>query len=101
MPLAARVIAICDAFDAMTTDRPWRSGMSVGEALADLVRQTPQKFDPNVVQALLIQVRRDAVDSARNSFLDERVDCNIAPADVDQLASSLSFRLNSGRLYLA
>jgi putative nucleotidyltransferase with HDIG domain len=100
MPLTARIIAMCDAFDAMTTDRPWRSCMTVGEALADLVRQTPQKFDANVMQALLIQVRRDAVDSARNSFLDERVDCSIAPADVDHLASSLSFRLNSGRLYL-
>jgi hypothetical protein len=64
------------------------------------VRISPQKFDPNVVQGLLVQVRRDAVGSNRSPFLTERMVCNIAPTDIDQLAASLQHRLTHRRMYL-
>jgi hypothetical protein len=67
--------------------------------ISELVQLGPQKYDPAVLQALLIQIRRDAVDF-NNRFLDERVLCNIAPADVDHLASNLSYRLSNARVYL-
>jgi len=72
-------------FDAMTSVRPYRESLSLGSALSDLVRMSPQKYDPNVVQALLIQVRRDAVGSNRAPLLADIWRLNIAPGDVDQL----------------
>ena len=97
--LPVRIIGLADTFDAMTTERPYRHSHSVGEALSEIIRQTPTKFDPNAVQALLIQVRREAVGSSKNNFLDSHVVCNIAPTDVDVLASMLNHRLNNGRVY--
>jgi putative nucleotidyltransferase with HDIG domain len=101
MPLPARIVAVADTFDAMTSVRPWRQSMSVGEVLSELVRIAPQKYDPAAVQALLVQVRRDAVDPTRSRFLDEHIECNIAPTDIDHLASTLHHRLTQGRIYSA
>jgi len=97
VPLAARIIGLADTFDAMTSLRPYREPMSVGGTLSELVRLAPQKYDPGAVQALLIQIRRDAVGSSRAPLLDQRVALNIAPADIDQLAASLQHKLTRGR----
>ncbi|HWE51891.1 MAG TPA: HD-GYP domain-containing protein [Bryobacteraceae bacterium] len=48
-PLAARIIHVADAYDAMTTDRPYRRGMSHDEAMAILRRHAGTQFDPRVV----------------------------------------------------
>jgi HD-GYP domain-containing protein (c-di-GMP phosphodiesterase class II) len=101
LPLPVRITAVADTFEAMTTERPYRGPMAAGEALSEIVRITPQKFDPAVVQALLIQVRRDAVGSNRTRFLADQVICNIAPPDVDVLAASLNHKLSQGRVYSA
>jgi diguanylate cyclase (GGDEF)-like protein len=53
IPLGARIIAVCDAFDAMTSDRPHRAAMTPEAALAELVRSAGSQFDPEVVQAFL------------------------------------------------
>jgi hypothetical protein len=71
----------------------------VGSALSDLVRMAPEKYDPNVVQGLLIQVRRDAVGSSRAPLLDG-LSVNIAAADIDQLAATLQHKVSRGRMYL-
>jgi HD-GYP domain-containing protein (c-di-GMP phosphodiesterase class II) len=52
IPLAARIVRCCDAFSAMTTDRPYRKARSVGEALEELRRCAGTDFDPRVVDAL-------------------------------------------------
>jgi diguanylate cyclase (GGDEF)-like protein len=52
IPLGSRIIAVCDAFDAMTSDRPYRSAVSVAAALAELRRCAGTQFDPLVVDAL-------------------------------------------------
>ena len=49
IPLGARIIAVCDAFDAMVTDRSYRGGMSIQAALAELRRCAGTQFDPDVV----------------------------------------------------
>jgi HD-GYP domain-containing protein (c-di-GMP phosphodiesterase class II) len=82
----------------MTSARPYRAPLSVGSALSDLVRLAPDKFDPNVVQALLIQVRRDAVGSARTPLL-EGVSVNIAAGDIDQLAATLQHKVSRAKTY--
>jgi putative nucleotidyltransferase with HDIG domain len=99
LPMAVRIVGIADSFDAMTSARPYRAPLSVGSALSDLVRIAPEKFDPNVVQALLIQVRRDAVGSSRVPLL-EGPSVNIAATDIDQLAATLQHKVSRGRAYL-
>jgi HD-GYP domain-containing protein (c-di-GMP phosphodiesterase class II) len=99
LPLPVRIMALADTFDAMTSTRPYRESLSLGSALNDLVRMTPQKYDPNVVQGLLIQVRRDAVGSNRTPLLDH-IPVTIAPADVDQLAATLQHKVSRGKVYL-
>jgi putative nucleotidyltransferase with HDIG domain len=101
LPEVSKIIAVADVFDAMTSERPYRHSMTVGEALSEVVRIAPLKFDTNAVQALLIQVRRDAVDRPQGRFLDDRAICNIAPADIDLLASALNHKLTHGRIYSA
>jgi len=53
IPLAARILALADAFDAMTSDRPYRLAMSKEEALDEIKRCTGTQFDPVVVTAFL------------------------------------------------
>jgi GAF domain-containing protein/HAMP domain-containing protein len=53
IPLAARILLICDAFDAMTTDRPYRRALPVREALEELRRHAGTQFDPGVVEVFL------------------------------------------------
>jgi HD-GYP domain-containing protein (c-di-GMP phosphodiesterase class II) len=51
IPLASRIIAVCDAFGAMTCDRPYRAGMPVPDAIAELRSGAGTQFDPAVVDA--------------------------------------------------
>jgi HD-GYP domain-containing protein (c-di-GMP phosphodiesterase class II) len=53
IPLVARIVCVCDAFSAMTTDRPYRAARTPEEALAELERCSGTQFDPQVVAALL------------------------------------------------
>ncbi len=99
LPVAVRIVGLADSFDAMTTIRPYREPLSVGSALTDLVRLSPQKYDPNVVQALLIQVRRDAVGSNRTPLLADRMSVNIAAGDIDQLAATLQHKVSRAKAY--
>jgi ribonuclease P protein subunit RPR2 len=50
-PLAARVFAVADTLDAMTTNRPYRRAGRWTDASAEIVRQAGRQFDPDVVQA--------------------------------------------------
>jgi HD-GYP domain-containing protein (c-di-GMP phosphodiesterase class II) len=56
IPLGSRIIAVVDAFDAMTTDRPYRPGRSVAEAAEELESEAGRQFDPQVVEAFLAVV---------------------------------------------
>jgi putative two-component system response regulator len=53
IPLGARIMAVADAFDAMISDRPYRSAMSVAEAIDEINRCADTQFDPIVVTAFL------------------------------------------------
>jgi HD-GYP domain-containing protein (c-di-GMP phosphodiesterase class II) len=101
LPMPVRIMALADTFDAMTSARPYRDPLSLGGALSDLVRMTPHKYDPNVVQALLIQVRRDATGSNRVPLLTDHMAVNIAPTDVDQLAATLQHKVSHAKAYLS
>lgn len=53
IPVGARILAVADAFDAMTSDRPYRMAMSIDEALNEIGRCTGSQFDPEVTAAFL------------------------------------------------
>jgi len=53
IPLLARIVACCDAFNAMTSDRSYRKAMLVPAAVAELRRASGTQFDPVVVDALI------------------------------------------------
>ena len=84
----------------MTSERPYREPMSLGGTLNEIIRMAPLKFDPNVVQGLLLQIRRDAVGSNRIPFMDNQAASQISPVDVDQLAAALQHKVSQNRMYL-
>jgi HD-GYP domain-containing protein (c-di-GMP phosphodiesterase class II) len=62
IPLGSRIIAVCDAYDAMTSERPYRKAMSALEAMRELQRSAGAQFDPAVVRAVVSAL------NARDSF---------------------------------
>lgn len=63
VPLGARIISVCDAFDAMTSERPYKTKIDVEDALDDLRQNAGSQFDPMVVELLceLIDDHRTSV----------------------------------------
>jgi HD-GYP domain-containing protein (c-di-GMP phosphodiesterase class II) len=53
IPLIARIVCACDAFSAMTTDRPYRAARTHDDAISELLRCSGTQFDPQVVAALV------------------------------------------------
>ncbi|HEY2769883.1 MAG TPA: HD-GYP domain-containing protein [Solirubrobacteraceae bacterium] len=52
IPIESRIVSACDAFSAMTTNRPYRSAMNVAEAIDELRRCSGSQFDPEVIEVL-------------------------------------------------
>jgi two-component system, cell cycle response regulator len=80
IPLGARIVTVCDAFHAMTSDRPYRPAVALREAIEELRRCAGQQFDPVVVDAF-----ERAVTGARAAAeaLGEDVSTWHAPSHVD------------------
>ena len=57
IPLGARIMLVADAFDAMTSDRPYRKKLSIKESIEELKRNSGTQFDPEVVNAFLEVLR--------------------------------------------
>jgi diguanylate cyclase (GGDEF)-like protein len=53
IPLASRIVAVCDAFDAMVSGRHYRQPVAVADATAELLRCAGTQFDPSVVEAFV------------------------------------------------
>jgi diguanylate cyclase (GGDEF)-like protein len=79
IPLGARIVAVCDSFDAMTTDRAYRAAMTVEDAIAELEQCAGSQFDPQVVAVFRAVLAADA--SARAGDEDEgRLGPRVSPA---------------------
>lgn len=58
IPFLARILAVADAFEAMTSDRPYREAVSVPDAVAELRMNAGIQFDPVVVEAAVVVIER-------------------------------------------
>jgi HD-GYP domain-containing protein (c-di-GMP phosphodiesterase class II) len=59
IPYRARIIAIADAYDAMTSDRPYRKALSKEEALAEIIRCSGTQFDPSIARKFVDNFQSD------------------------------------------
>jgi len=57
IPLGARIIAVSDSYDSMTSNRPYRKPLSQEEAQKELLKWAGKQFDPNLISAFLIAMR--------------------------------------------
>lgn len=69
IPLEARIVAVADVYDALTSRRPYKEAWSVGDALAELKRMAGQKLDPACVNALVDNL--SDILEIQNSFVDQ------------------------------
>ncbi len=78
IPVGARIMALADAFDAMTTDRPYRPRLSFSEAIEEVKQNYGRQFDPIVVRPFLSVIKKEVTGEAERpvitSFLKERLD---------------------------
>ncbi len=72
IPLASRIVFVCDAFDAMTTERPYARARTEADALQELRRCAGTQFDPAVVDAFIVENHARHLD---------RLQASIAPAE--------------------
>ena len=68
IPLAARIVAVADVFDALTSIRPYKEAWKVSEALGHLTQQRGQHFDPRCIDSFMRQL--DKVLAIRDKFQD-------------------------------
>uniref|UniRef100_A0A8J7VVF0 Response regulator n=1 Tax=Coralloluteibacterium stylophorae TaxID=1776034 RepID=A0A8J7VVF0_9GAMM len=66
IPVQARIVAVADVLDALTSPRPWRDAWTLAEALAHIEAEAGRQFDPDVVRALLS--RRAQVEELHGNF---------------------------------
>jgi putative nucleotidyltransferase with HDIG domain len=59
IPLQVRILSVADVFDALTSDRPYRDAMSIGDAMDLITQESGRQFDPRVVEAF--KARADAI----------------------------------------
>jgi putative nucleotidyltransferase with HDIG domain len=71
LPLGSRILTVCDAFDAMTSDRSYRPAMPAEKALAELDRCTGDQFDAEVVNSLAGLLRSGRLEVLYQPLLEE------------------------------
>ena len=63
IPLFARIICIADSFDAMTTDRPYRRGLTLEQAIYELKKNASKQFDPILVETFIKMIETGKLDT--------------------------------------
>ena len=81
IPLSARILCVADCFDAMTSDRPYRKGMPVADAVSELAKNKSTQFDPLLVDIFLNLVDRGKVEPVLAAYKNGGTD-NVARQSV-------------------
>lgn len=71
IPLLARIVAVCDAWDALTSPRPWRGAYSPPEAMRILDAERGRRYEPRMVEALARVMRESSASPTRASVADD------------------------------
>jgi putative nucleotidyltransferase with HDIG domain len=74
IPIEARLLAVADALDAMTSDRPYRRGLDRDLAITEIRRRAGSQFDPEVVDALIKAYREGKLDPFLQAGMHDTVD---------------------------
>lgn len=82
IPLEARILAVADAFDAMTSTRAYRKGLSFNEAYSQVLTNLGTQFDPNL---------REAIESAKEAILKIHVKNQNNLDDLEKLTDFFNF----------
>jgi putative nucleotidyltransferase with HDIG domain len=82
IPIESRIIACCDAWNAMRTDRPYRAALSYDEALTELRANAGTQFDPGVVTSLIRVVEPTSETETRRSTPSGAARSTVQPAGV-------------------
>jgi HD-GYP domain-containing protein (c-di-GMP phosphodiesterase class II) len=61
IPMDARILAVADAYDAMTSSRPYRQSMTPEEAVAEILSGSAGQFDPAIAKAFIAMLREDGL----------------------------------------
>jgi HD-GYP domain-containing protein (c-di-GMP phosphodiesterase class II) len=69
IPLGARMVAVCDTFDAMVSDRPYRSGVTIAEAVEEILRCSGTQFDPACAMLLVDMVTKVGDEDLEDKFV--------------------------------
>lgn len=89
IPILSRIIAVVDAYDAMTSDRPYHKGMAPSDACKELLRCSAAQFDPYVVDAFVRMIETDKNITEETSKIQETEDGEIKEAPQKQDAKNL------------
>ena len=84
IPYGSRILAVADAYEAMTADRPYRSCMSGEDAVAEIKRFSGTQFDPVIVDAFLEAI--DGIEAEIESGDSARYDGEATEKNVDKFA---------------
>jgi putative nucleotidyltransferase with HDIG domain len=80
IPLLARVLAVADVFDALISDRPYRTGLSMVDVIALIRSESGAHFDPRVVAAFLDAIRRGEIHVDHEDDASTRLAADVAKA---------------------
>ncbi len=94
--IGARIFAVADTLDAMTSDRPYRMGTSFANAIAEIKRCAGTQFDPEVVRAFLdigeqglIQIKQEMLAAKQQSIA--QADAKVVAAETAQASAEEKF----------
>jgi putative nucleotidyltransferase with HDIG domain len=88
VPVGARVIHVCDAFDAMVSDRPYRKGLPVARALGELKRHAGTQFDADIVAVLVELYGEGRLELDKDAEPAEPSEHSAGAADLEALAGT-------------
>lgn len=73
IPLGARIIAVADTYDAMTSDRPYRKALPMNDAIAELKRCSGTQFDPTVVRSFIELIKSSPLDELQRFTTEKQI----------------------------